>query len=330
MDKGDKERDMNVIATRAGKDIKDMAAILAAYPSPDKWTQEQKTQAVSFAALLDTAQKMIGAANVAGIDWQAERALFLDNAGSENSRHTHRGYDNALRKLEAWAAALGINSLELSPAQADDFIYSLKAAGAASATVRLATAAASSFYEFIHRRHPAIDNPFRGSKARPKEKIVRPLAIPTAKEVETIIKKLPPIWAAAVSIMANLGLRCGALPSLSIKGDRYYSHSKGKDIDGDIAPNIVDRIKAAGLTLREPFTGRSTNSIEIMIAYYIKKLHQSGKVKAAYSCHDFRHFAAAREYGKDKDILRVRDFLNHSSVVITERYLRSLGIKVGK
>ena len=50
---------MSVLATRAEKDIKDMAAILAAYPAPDKWTPEQKAQAVQFAALLETAKKKI-------------------------------------------------------------------------------------------------------------------------------------------------------------------------------------------------------------------------------------------------------------------------------
>jgi integrase len=213
----------------------------------------------------------------------------------------------------------------LSPARADNFIYYQKAAGGAAATVRLAAAAASSFYSFLHRRHPAIDNPFRGSKARPRERAARPLAIPTAAEVKTIIRGLPPVWAAAVSIMATLGLRCGALPGLSIKGDRYFSHSKGKDISGTVTPEIIEHIRIAGLSLRDPFAGRTANSIEIMIAYYIKKLCKSGKIRGLYSCHDFRHFAAVREYSRDKDILRVRDFLDHSSVAITERYLRSIG-----
>jgi len=45
---------MKGLATRAGSDIKEMAAILAAYPAPDKWTADMKNQAVQFAALLDT------------------------------------------------------------------------------------------------------------------------------------------------------------------------------------------------------------------------------------------------------------------------------------
>jgi integrase len=320
---------MSAIAEKTGQAIRDMAAILAAYPPPDQWTPEQKAQALRFAALLDTAQKVISAANLAGIDWQKEKTVFLANAGSEQSRHTHRGYDNALRKLETWTTTQGINPLELTPARADDFIYSQKAIQAAPATVRLTVAGASSFYTFLHRRHPAIENPFRGTRARPKQKAARPLAIPDAAEAETIIRELPPPWAAAVSLMASLGLRCGALPALTIKGNRYHTRSKGKDIDGNIASEIIKRVKAAGLPLREPFKDRTANSIELMVAYHIKKLHRTGKVRAAYSCHDFRHFAAVREYQKDRDILRVRDFLGHSGVAITERYLRGLGVTTG-
>jgi len=265
------------------------------------------------------------AVNLAGIDWQKEKAVFLANAGQEQSRHTWRGYNNALKKLETWAGAEGINPLELTPARADDFIYSLKASGAAPASVRLAAAAASSFYSFLNRRYKTIDNPFRGTKARPKKKAVRALVIPTVPEVETILRELPGFWSAAAAVMAGLGLRAGALPGLSIKGGRYFTHTKGKDIDGDIAPEIVERIKAAGLPLREPFTGRTANSIELMFSYHVKKLYSAGKIAAAYSCHDLRHFAAVREYNRDKDIRRVRDFLGHASIQVTEHYLKSLG-----
>jgi hypothetical protein len=168
---------MNELAVKAESNIKEMAAVLATFPDPGKWTREQKAQAVQFTALLDTAQKMIVAANIAGIDYEKEKAVFLDNAGQ--SGHTRRGYRNAIVRLDVWAARHNINPLELSPAQTDDFIYSLRNEKSektgkeiSPATVRISVAAVSSFYTFLHRRHASIDNPFRGSKARPKEKAV--------------------------------------------------------------------------------------------------------------------------------------------------------------
>jgi hypothetical protein len=142
----------------------------------------------------------------------------------------------------------------LTPAQADDFIYSLRnekseKAGKenSSATVQLTTAAASSFFTWIHRRHTAIENPFRGSNARPRRKPVKRIEMPAAAEIETIIRELPADLAAAVSVMAYRGLRAGALPSLSITGGRFTGHSKGKDITGELP--------VAALPLWGPFTG---------------------------------------------------------------------------
>jgi site-specific recombinase XerD len=276
---------------------------------------------------------MSAAVNLVGIDYEREKAAFLDNAGQ--SDHTRRGYRNAVARLEAWAARHNVKLFELAPMQADDFIYSLRneknektGKENSSATIRLTVAAVSSFYTFLHRRHAAIENPFRGSKARPKEKAVREFAVPSKAEIKTILKELPPMEAAAVSIMAGLGLRAGALPTLEKKGERYKATSKGKEFYADLAPDMVRRINAAGLPARAPFAGKTANAIELAVAYHVKKLYQAGNIAAAYSCHDFRHFAAVREYEKDRDIHRVMKFLNHSSISITERYLKSIGVNL--
>jgi len=317
---------MNALATRAGKDIKnikEMAAILATYPAPDEWTLGQKKQAIQFAALLDAAQKMIAAANLAGIDYQAEKQKFLENAGRTQSVHTRIAYKAGLDRLDTWAATKKINVLELTPAQADDFIYSLK--GSASASVRLNVAAASSFFTWVHRRHTAIDNPFRGTKARPAKKAERETVIPSASEVEIMIRELPAYEAAAVAVMAYRGLRAGILPTLSIIGDRFFGHSKGKDVSGAIPPMVLDTIKAAKLPLRKPFGEVLPNTLEKRIVRAIAKLHKSGKIQAVYSCHDLRHFFAVTEYQKDKDIHLVSKLLGHASILVTENYLRGLG-----
>ena len=318
------EKDMNAIATRAGQDIKDMAAILAEYPPPHLWTQEQKTQAVQFAALLDTAQKMISAAGIAGIDYGIEKETFLNNAGRTGSIHTRAGYRAALDRLDTWTARQKINPLELAPAQADDFIYSLRA-NRSTASVRLDTAAVSSFFTWLERRHAGIKNPFRGTKARPAEKAVKKIEAPDTQDVETIIKEIPVYEAAAVAVMAYRGLRAGALPTLSISGAKFTGYSKGKPIQGTLPPEALEAIKAAALPLRGPFAGQVTNTLEKRIARTIEKLYKDGKVKSPYSCHDLRHFYAITEYRKDNDLYRVMKLLGHASIAITARYLKSLG-----
>ena len=314
---------MNLLAIRAENAINEMAAILAAYPAPDKWTSEQKAQTVQFAALLDNAQKVIAASKLSKINYQAEKKTFLENAGRTQSVHTRIAYRAALGRLDVWSNRQNINPLELTPAQADDFIYSLcKERSAVS--VRLDAAAASSFYTFLHRRHTAIENPFRGTKARPAKKAAN-IEIPSAEEVKTIVRELPADLAAAVSVMAYRGLRAGVLPTLSIKGEKFTGHSKGKDVNGELPTAVLNSIKAAGLPLRRPFAGVLPNTLEKRIARAIGKLHKAGKVQAGYSAHDFRHFYAISEYGKDKDIHRVSKLLGHASILVTENYLRGMG-----
>ena len=331
-----KDEEMNAIARRVtgtpAASVQDMAVRIAREaPTLADLAPDQLEQIARMVMAQRLTRELDAAANLAGIDWQKEKAVFLANAGQ--SEHTRRGYKNAIARLDAWAARHNANPLELTPAQADDFIYSLRNEKSektgienSPATVRTAAAAVSSFYTFLHRRHSAVDNPFRGTRARPKEKAVRALAVPSDKEVKIILKELPPPEAAAVSIMAGLGLRAGALPTLEKRGDRYRVTSKGKSFNVDLATEMIRRVTAAGFSLRAPFVGKTANSIELAVAYHIKKLYLAGKLAAAYSCHDFRHYAASREYKKDKDIKRVRDFLHHSSISITERYLRSLGV----
>jgi site-specific recombinase XerD len=322
-----KENKMNELAIRTESDIKEMAAILATFPEPGKWTQEQKNQAVNFAALLDTAQKMIAAKTLAGIDYGAEKEMFLNNAGRTDSKHTHRSYRSALSRLEAYAERAHISPLELTPARADDFIYSLKGE-AAAASVRRDVAACSSFFTWLERRHEGIKNPFRGTKARPAEKTEKALVIPTAPEVKKIIAALPLFEAAAVSVMAFRGLRIGGLPGLEINGSRFKTRSKGKDISGELPGNALAAIKAANAEEKKrPFAGITEEALARRIEYHIGKLHKAKKIKAAYSCHSFRHFFAVTEWGKDKDIKRIQKLLAHSGIQVTDRYLRSLGIR---
>jgi len=59
-----------------------------------------------------------------------------------------------------------------------------------------------------------------------------------------MLKELPPMEAAAVSIMATLGLRAGALPTMEKRGDRYRTTSKGKEFYVDLAPYMIGKILA--------------------------------------------------------------------------------------
>jgi site-specific recombinase XerD len=334
--KTEKEKLMNLIARK----ITDTPAItpeeIAIWikqkePSLKDLNAEQMERISEWLVFQRKVNELNAKVDLAGIDWVTERETFLTNASKTNSVHTYTAYSKALNRLEAYAKRMGINPLSLTPAQADDFIYAMKAEERAPATIRKDAAACSSFFTFLERRHAGIKNPFRGTKARPPKKDVRKTEIPNAKEVKIIIDALGPMEAAAVSIMAYRGLRAGALPELTVKAGRFSTHSKGKDIAGDLPAKAIDAIKTAGLDLRKPFALNrdgnplTVNAIERRINYHIGKLYKAGKINAAYSCHDFRHFYAITEYRKTKDIHRVSKLLDHAGIAVTEKYLKGLG-----
>jgi site-specific recombinase XerD len=278
------------------------------------------------------------AVDLAGVEWPKERDTFL---GDTKSPHTARAYAAALDRLEAWANKENINPLELSAATADQFIRELKAEGKAAATARRDIAAISAFYTWLERYHGAIKNPVRGTRIRPPRENKKETVIPTAADYKAIIAKLPPIERAIVVTMATRGLRAGALPTLERRGDKYYGKSKGKALTENgtagitLPPEALKAIRAAGLDVKRPFawetrqgTQNNANAVEGRINYYIEKLYRDGKIAAPYSCHDFRHYYAVREYEKNRDIFRLSKLLNHAGIQITQTYLKSLGVKL--
>jgi len=275
------------------------------------------------------AAELNSAVNIAGIDWCKERDTFLMDARSE---HTRRAYAAALDKLEAWAGREGINPLELNPGQADAFIRELKTEDRAAASMRRDIAAVSAFYTWLERYHAAIKNPVRGTRIRPPNENKKETVIPTPKDYKAIMSGVPPKERAIIAALALRGLRAGALPTLTAKGEKYHGKSKGKILmEGQTAgitfpADVLDAIQAAGLDLKKPFAWINANAIERRINYHIGKLYQAGKIGGCFSCHDFRHFFAVREYKKDRDILRVSKLLNHANISITQNYLRSLGV----
>lgn len=265
-------------------------------------------------------------ADRARVDYQAERERFLKTAASP---HTRLAYAAGLALLEAEAARLGVSVLALTPAQADDWTTALSGNGAAPATVRLRVAAASAFYTWLERRHSTIRNPFRGSRARPKSKPRRTLAVPSPEEIATIREAADPTMRAAVAFMADLGLRVGALPEIVVRGGRYVATSKGKDLAGDVPETVLAVVRAAGLPLSAPFGGETAGTLADRFRYMTSKLHREGKLSARFSVHDLRHAFAVRHYTAGHDVYATSKALGHAGVGVTERYLKSLGLGEG-
>ena len=264
-------------------------------------------------------------AKIANIDYRAEKTTFLMMASKTGSEHTQSSYLKALMMLERHTKKHDLNILQLTPGQADDFIYSLTGS---PNTKSIVIAGVSAFYSYLERRYSVIKNPIRGTKARPTKKTVRELEIPSEIELVTILNELPELERMAVYIMAYRGLRIGALNKLKVWGNKYQSISKGKSIYGEFPIEVIANIRQSELSSKTPFEALSTNALKLRIYRQTMKLHKEGKINAAYSAHDFRHYFAVAQYQADKDIYRLSKLLDHTSISITEGYLRSLKIEI--
>jgi len=125
---------------------------------------EQIAKIVITQRLTDELNKKV---NIADIDYRMEKELFLMMSSRTGSEYTQMSYRKSLGKLERYAKRNNFNILLMNYAQADDFINSL--VGSPN-TKRLTVAGISSFYTYMERRNSSIENPIRGTKARPSAK----------------------------------------------------------------------------------------------------------------------------------------------------------------
>jgi len=115
---------------------------------------------------------------------------------------------------------------------------------------------------------------------------------------------------------------------MKIIGNKYQSVSKGKMIFGEFPIEIITNIKQTELNNKTPYEKYSTNALKLRIYRQTMRLYKEGKIRAPYSCHDFRHYFSVMEYMKDKDIYKLSKLLDHSNISITESYLRSLKLEI--
>lgn len=263
---------------------------------------------------------------IGNIDYEKERATFINQCSRNNSRHTKRQYSNALKRLESFAIEINKPILFLKAKEIDDFITSLKNNTAlASTTVRTVVDSCSSFFTHISRRYPVIKNPFFGTKMRPRNKNKKTLAIPSKKEIDIIVADISNSDVkAAIIFLSETGLRIGALSKISIHGNRYVCLTKCKEARGQLNKNALACVKKYKLDSENPFKNKKHTVIADTFRRATKRLTSEKKIKAAYSVHDLRHYYAVKLYTKTRDIHLVKDKLNHSSIVITDRYLRAL------
>jgi site-specific recombinase XerD len=278
-------------------------------------------KAVARAMVFDTLKEDLKQrVEFAKINLPEKKALFLERY-SKRSKATLIAYTKSIAELEEWSDRTGVPILAMKGKDADKFIHDIPGS---SSTIRLKTAAISSFFTFLERETDGrIRNPFRGTKERPKRKTKTP-EVPSLNELEAIKAELSPPIRAAVVMMMEHGLRVGALNGLTVWGGKFSSVSKGKEVLGQISETALEAIKEAGLDTRSPWSNLNQDAIRNAFRYASARLYRERKIQAPYSVHDIRHYFAINDYKKNKDIYRLKILLNHASIQVTELYLKGL------
>ncbi|MCZ9920427.1 tyrosine-type recombinase/integrase [Brachyspira hyodysenteriae] len=262
------------------------------------------------------------------IDYETEKENFFKQCSKTKSNHTKRQYKNGLNKLEEYCKMNNKNILFIKAREADDFITEVNSSELSNLSIRALVSSCSSFFSFLERRYPFMKNPFRGTKTRPPVKNKKRLEVPTKKEIELIIKDISdPLIKVAIIFIMECGVRVGALPKLEIRNNKYYSYSKGKEISWKVTEKVIKLLKQNNLSFNNPFKNKSSEVIRNIFYRSSKRLYNQGKIKAAYSIHDIRHYFAVTLYKQTKDIELIRQALNHSSIAITGIYLKSLEVE---
>ncbi|MEI0495291.1 site-specific integrase [Brachyspira intermedia] len=262
------------------------------------------------------------------IDYETEKENFFKQCSKTKSNHTKRQYKNGLNKLEEYCKMNNKNILFIKAKEADDFITEVNSSELSNLSVRALVSSCSSFFSFLERRYPFMKNPFRGTKTRPPVKNKKRLEVPTKKEIELIIKDISdPLIKVAIIFIMECGVRVGALPNLEIRNNKYYSYSKGKEISWKVTDKVIKLLKQNNISFNCPFKNKSSEVIRNIFYRSSKRLYNQGKIKAAYSIHDIRHYFAVTLYKQTKDIELIRQALNHSNIAITGIYLKSLEVE---
>ena len=321
---------MNGEVLTTNSDLKTIEKSILGTPALKDLSPEQLAEIAKLVIVQQYTKEMSRDVELMKFDYNSLKNSFLNNIST--SKNTKLAYQNALCNFEEFIAENKIgNILDINNSIADVFIYSLKNAGLSASTVRQYTGAVSSFFSFAERKTDGIiKNSFRGTKARPKANsnnagkfynicINDKTLNEVSADIDTIISHIEnKELKAIILIIKCCGLRVGAFnANFQIKGNEFT---------GTLPDNCLKAIRNAGLKHTDVFAGWTDTKLKNLFKYHTNNLYKNGCIHYAYSCHDLRHFFAITEYKKDCDIYRVPKTLGHSSIAITEKYLKGLNV----
>jgi site-specific recombinase XerD len=283
------------------------------------------------------------------VDFEGEVTHWLNIQVSDSTRTK---YQHSIKLFLDWCSGNGVDPRFIDRAMAEKYAIYLKEEcfrrGLSNSYFNIGIKTARSLYTHLTANVGEgllFKNHFLKLKIKMPPKVRTIPRVATDPEVETLIRETDPKTSLAIRIMASMGLRVGALECLEVfpNGDGtwdYITVSKGKEIGGPVPLDLVETIKEKE---KEGFAGggfkgeRQAPKINWMGGKVFdtwgtydtertKKAIKKIKIKHGFDftslCHSLRYYSAVKLYRETKDIMAVKDLLNHSSVETTCGYLK--------
>ncbi len=268
----------------------------------------------------------------------------------EKAERTQVTYSRMLGMLFRYLDMQGLPVLAMGRADVNRYVRWLKGRKLAVNSLRLAVAAAGAFWRYLEVTEVVQTNPWAGLALPRREykKAIRKegektIPVMNGEESKAIIEELRSrgngraakdiggrrarASARAVlpvaMVLAETGVRIGDAVTMRHEGENRVSFTVkgGRSRSMTISAELEQAIPAG----RRPFQGMRAPTITMALHKITMKLWKAGKIRHAYTPHDFRHMKAVELYRRTKDVLAVQRALGHASLSATQTYLAGIG-----
>jgi integrase len=334
-----------VAANGSGETVSISAMLEVLEAAPNKEEVMNALRALRGDKVKDALGKTLKAAS---FDRDGAVADFLmDGEKAERTRETYR---RMLEMLFKYLDSQGPPVLAMGRADVNRYIRWLKGRKLAVNSLRLAVAAAATFWRYLEATEVVQTNPWAGLALPRREykKAIRregekTIPVMNSEESKAIIDELrnrahrravknvgerrardsARMVLPVIMLLAETGVRIGDAMTLRREGEGRVSftvkggRSRSMTISADL-----DKAIPAG---RKPFQGMRAPTITMALHKITVELWKAGKLRHAYTPHDFRHMKAVELYRKSRDVLAVQRALGHASLSATQTYLAGIG-----
>ena len=268
----------------------------------------------------------------------------------EKAERTQETYKRMLDVLFRYLDSQRLPILAMGRADANRYVRWLKGRKLAVNSLRLAVAAAATFWRYLEATEVVQTNPWAGLALPRREykKAIRKegektIPVMNAQESKAIIEELRSrangrtvktigerrardsarMMLPVVQVLAETGVRIGDALTFRREGEGRVSFTVkgGRTCSIQISTELENAVPA----FRKPFQHMRAPTITMALHKVNLKLWKAGKLRHAYTPHDVRHMKAVELYQKGKDVLVVQRALGHASLSATQTYLAGIG-----